>query len=170
MCAARSCADPTVAAHYRHTAFAFLTCFIFATHLPERLAPGHFDNIGKQQEAELCSLAGQNKHLPTQLQEAMPLAAVFDQLLSFLESFWLPPAGHSHQVFHVCGILGTHFQLEAILMDMSERQARLPATSLLQALAPMGTCMAVGLAVIAHCSAQLCRAPEPSHREKLHGQ
>lgn len=123
VCAARSCADPTVAAHYRHTAFAFLTCFIFATHLPERLAPGHFDYIG-----------------------------------------------HSHQVFHVCGILGTHFQLEAILMDMSERQARLPATSLLQALAPMGTCMAVGLAVIAHCSAQLCRAPEPSHREKLHGQ
>lgn len=82
-----------MAAHYRHTAFAFLTCFIFATHLPERLAPGHFDYIGKQQEAEFCSLAGQNKHLPTQLQEAMPLAAVFDQRLSFLESFWLPPQG-----------------------------------------------------------------------------
>ncbi|XP_021263060.1 membrane progestin receptor gamma [Numida meleagris] len=121
LCTAWSCADPTVAAHYRHTAFAFLTCFIFATHLPERLAPGHFDYIG-----------------------------------------------HSHQVFHVCGILGTHFQLEAILMDMSERQSRLPATSLLQALAPMGMCMAVGLAVIVRCCAQLRRAPEPLHWEKLH--
>ncbi|XP_050568958.1 membrane progestin receptor gamma isoform X3 [Cygnus atratus] len=126
LCAVRSCAEPAVALHYKHTAFAFLTCFIFATHLPERLAPGHFDYIG-----------------------------------------------HSHQVFHVCGILGTHFQMEAIMMDMSERHERLLATSLLpsalQTLVPMGTCMAIGLAVIGLSSASLCFMPEPGHKDKPHG-
>lgn len=57
LCAARSCAEPAVALHYKHTAFAFLTCFIFATHLPERLAPGHFDYIGECRQAELALLA-----------------------------------------------------------------------------------------------------------------
>ncbi|KFQ07104.1 Membrane progestin receptor gamma-B, partial [Leptosomus discolor] len=79
LCAAESCTEAAVLLHYKHTVFAFLTCFIFASHLPERLAPGHFDYIG-----------------------------------------------HSHQVFHVCGILGTHFQLEAITLDMAERRRRLP--------------------------------------------
>ncbi|XP_051580328.1 membrane progestin receptor gamma-A-like isoform X2 [Myxocyprinus asiaticus] len=32
--------------HYQHTALAALTSFLFATHLPERLAPGSFDYIG----------------------------------------------------------------------------------------------------------------------------
>lgn len=82
-------------------------------------------------------------------------------------------AGHSHQVFHVCGILGTHFQMEAIMMDMSERHERLLATSLLpsalQTLVPMGTCMAIGLAVIGLCSASLRFMPEPGHKDKPHG-
>lgn len=51
LCAVRGCAEPAVALHYKHTAFAFLTCFIFATHLPERLAPGHFDYIGECRQA-----------------------------------------------------------------------------------------------------------------------
>lgn len=33
--------------HYNHIALAFLTGFLFATHLPERLAPGSFDYIGE---------------------------------------------------------------------------------------------------------------------------
>uniref|UniRef100_A0A8B9G1L1 Membrane progestin receptor gamma n=1 Tax=Amazona collaria TaxID=241587 RepID=A0A8B9G1L1_9PSIT len=108
-----------------HTAFAFLTCFIFASHLPERLAPGHFDYIG-----------------------------------------------HSHQVFHVCGIIGTHFQMEAIMMDMAERHDWLLPSSLLpsslQTLGSMGICMAMNLAVIGLCSASLRFMPEPLQREKPH--
>lgn len=33
-----------------------------------------------------------------------------------------PSAGHSHQLFHVCGILGTHFQMKAIEQDMVTRR------------------------------------------------
>nr|XP_009917902.1 PREDICTED: membrane progestin receptor gamma [Haliaeetus albicilla] len=126
LCAAESCTEAAILVHYKHTIFAFLTCFIFASHLPERLAPGHFDYIG-----------------------------------------------HSHQVFHVCGIIGTHFQMEAIMMDMAERHNRLLPTSLLpsslQTLGSMGICMAVSLAVIGLCSMSLSFMPEPLHREKPHG-
>ncbi|XP_005511299.2 membrane progestin receptor gamma isoform X1 [Columba livia] len=126
MCAAQRCTDAAILLHYKHTALAFLTCFIFASHLPERLAPGHFDYIG-----------------------------------------------HSHQVFHVCGIIGTHFQLEAILTDMAERQGRLlppsPLPSALQTLGSMGVCAVVSLAVIGRCSLALHFLTEPLPREKPHG-
>ncbi|XP_061671351.1 membrane progestin receptor gamma-B-like isoform X4 [Syngnathoides biaculeatus] len=62
--------------HYTHIALAFLTGFLFATHLPERLAPGSFDYIG-----------------------------------------------HSHQLFHVFGVLGTQFQVMAIERDMLLRRS-----------------------------------------------
>uniref|UniRef100_A0A8C5N4S5 Progestin and adipoQ receptor family member 6 n=1 Tax=Leptobrachium leishanense TaxID=445787 RepID=A0A8C5N4S5_9ANUR len=61
--------------HIYHLIFALLTGFLFASHLPERLAPGRFDYFG-----------------------------------------------HSHQLFHVCAVLGTHFQLEAVLCDHSSRK------------------------------------------------
>ncbi|TRY55689.1 hypothetical protein DNTS_010271 [Danionella cerebrum] len=64
--------------HVQHTLLAFLTAFLFATHLPERLAPGRFDYIG-----------------------------------------------HSHQLFHVCAIIATHFQMKAIEVDMNLRQMQL---------------------------------------------
>ncbi|XP_036391644.1 membrane progestin receptor gamma-B isoform X1 [Megalops cyprinoides] len=81
VCTGEGCTDnETNALHYHHTVLAFLTAFLFATHLPERLAPGRFDYIG-----------------------------------------------HSHQLFHVCGIIGTHFQMQAIEMDMSLRRAWLLA-------------------------------------------
>ncbi|XP_009584425.1 PREDICTED: membrane progestin receptor gamma-B-like, partial [Fulmarus glacialis] len=126
LCAVESCTEAAILVHYKHTVFAFLTCFIFASHLPERLAPGHFDYIG-----------------------------------------------HSHQVFHVCGIISTHFQMEAIMMDMAEGHHRLLPTSLLpsslQTLGSMGICMAVSLAVIGLCSMSLRFMPEPLQREKPHG-
>ncbi|XP_075015791.1 membrane progestin receptor gamma [Calonectris borealis] len=126
LCAAESCTEAAILVHYKHTVFAFLTCFIFASHLPERLAPGHFDYIG-----------------------------------------------HSHQVFHVCGIISTHFQMEAIMMDMAERHRRPLPTSLppssLQTLGSMGICTAVSLAVIGLCSMSLRFMPEPLQREKPHG-
>uniref|UniRef100_A0A8C9RK85 Progestin and adipoQ receptor family member Va n=1 Tax=Scleropages formosus TaxID=113540 RepID=A0A8C9RK85_SCLFO len=30
--------------------------------------------------------------------------------------------GHSHQLFHICGIIGTHFQMEAVQLDMNVRR------------------------------------------------
>ncbi|KAJ0001704.1 hypothetical protein NQD34_001500 [Periophthalmus magnuspinnatus] len=62
--------------HMYQIALAFLTGFLFATHLPERLAPGSFDYIG-----------------------------------------------HSHQIFHVCAILGTHLQMQAVEQDMLVRRS-----------------------------------------------
>uniref|UniRef100_A0A3Q3VJ30 Progestin and adipoQ receptor family member VI n=1 Tax=Mola mola TaxID=94237 RepID=A0A3Q3VJ30_MOLML len=77
LCSGDGCTDnDTNILHYNHIALALLTGFLFATHLPERLAPGSFDYIG-----------------------------------------------HSHQLFHVCGILGTHFQMKAIEQDMVTRHA-----------------------------------------------
>ncbi|XP_036400164.1 membrane progestin receptor gamma-A-like [Megalops cyprinoides] len=81
VCTGEGCTDnETNTLHYRHTALAFFTAFLFITHLPERLAPGCFDYIG-----------------------------------------------HSHQLFHVCGIIGTQFQMEAIEQDMVVRRAWLLA-------------------------------------------
>ncbi|KAL7878789.1 hypothetical protein AOLI_G00097630 [Acnodon oligacanthus] len=47
VCAGGGCTvNEATAVHYQHTALALLTGFLFATHLPERLAPGSFDYIG----------------------------------------------------------------------------------------------------------------------------
>ncbi|XP_042172949.1 membrane progestin receptor gamma-B-like isoform X2 [Oncorhynchus tshawytscha] len=84
LCVGEGCTDnDTNALHHTHIALAFLTAFLFATHLPERLAPGSFDYIG-----------------------------------------------HSHQLFHVFGIIGTHFQMEAIEQDMVTRRPWLLTYSL----------------------------------------
>ncbi|XP_010079706.1 PREDICTED: membrane progestin receptor gamma-B-like, partial [Pterocles gutturalis] len=132
LCAVQSCTEAAVPVHYKHTVFAFLTCFIFASHLPERLSPGH-------------------------LYRAFGVVA-----------------GHSHQVFHVCGILGTYFQLEAITVDMAERRGHLLSPSSppspLQTLGSMGIGVATSLAVIGLCAASLRFMPEPLQREKPHGQ
>uniref|UniRef100_A0A8D0HBD1 Progestin and adipoQ receptor family member 5 n=1 Tax=Sphenodon punctatus TaxID=8508 RepID=A0A8D0HBD1_SPHPU len=119
----KSCTEEVIPIHYRHTVFAFLTCFIFATHLPERLAPGRFDYIG-----------------------------------------------HSHQLFHVCGIIGTHFQMEAIIMDMTERHDRLlvslPALSFSQTAGSLMICMVLSLSIIGVFSVTLYSMPKFSKREK----
>lgn len=47
MCAGEGCTvNEANAVHYQHTSLAVFTGFLFATHLPERLAPGSFDYIG----------------------------------------------------------------------------------------------------------------------------
>ncbi|XP_054627515.1 membrane progestin receptor gamma-B [Dunckerocampus dactyliophorus] len=84
LCVGEGCTDNhTNILHYKHIALAFLTGFLFTTHLPERLAPGSFDYIG-----------------------------------------------HSHQLFHVFGILGTHFQMTALEQDMATRRSWLVDHSL----------------------------------------
>ncbi|XP_043935120.1 membrane progestin receptor delta-like [Protopterus annectens] len=53
--------------------------------------------------------------------------------------------GHSHQLFHVCAIVGTHFQMEAILTDMSSRQPWLLTNTSLPSF--LGT-VAVGMTAV----------------------
>ncbi|XP_048381459.1 membrane progestin receptor delta isoform X1 [Stegostoma tigrinum] len=103
LCWGEDCShNDAVPTHYHHLVFAFLTCFLFASHLPERLAPGCFDYIG-----------------------------------------------HSHQLFHICAIMGTHFQLEAIVLDMSCRHAWLLAHTPLPSLG--GTLGVVLVSVVLNC-------------------
>ncbi|RLV92599.1 hypothetical protein DV515_00013702 [Chloebia gouldiae] len=56
--------------------------------------------------------------------------------------------GHSHQVFHICGILGTLFQLEAVSVDMVERRGRLPLPSSLETFGSLGMGAAASLAIL----------------------
>ncbi|NXR28418.1 MPRGB protein, partial [Cinclus mexicanus] len=70
--------------------------------------------------------------------------------------------GHSHQVFHVCGILGTLFQLEAISMDMAERRGRFPLPSSLKTFGSLGMGAAASLAILGICFHSL--RPEPLSR------
>ncbi|XP_041274632.1 membrane progestin receptor gamma [Onychostruthus taczanowskii] len=74
--------------------------------------------------------------------------------------------GHSHQVFHICGILGTLFQLEAISTDMAERRGRLPLPSSLETFGSLGMGAAASLAILGVCFRSL--RPEPPSREKSH--
>uniref|UniRef100_A0AAY5JVQ4 Progestin and adipoQ receptor family member VI n=1 Tax=Esox lucius TaxID=8010 RepID=A0AAY5JVQ4_ESOLU len=98
-CGGSCCHSEALSSHCYHLLFAFLTCFLFASHLPERLAPGRFDYFG-----------------------------------------------HSHQLFHICAVVGTHFQMEAVLADMTSRRTWL----ITQAAVPsfLGTLGALALGVI----------------------
>uniref|UniRef100_A0A8D3DPC0 Progestin and adipoQ receptor family member VI n=1 Tax=Scophthalmus maximus TaxID=52904 RepID=A0A8D3DPC0_SCOMX len=81
LCCGGSCSPSSaLSSHCYHLLFAFLTCFLFTAHLPERLAPGRFDYFG-----------------------------------------------HSHQLFHVSAVVGTHFQMEGVIADMAARRAWLLA-------------------------------------------
>ncbi|XP_053347375.1 membrane progestin receptor gamma-B isoform X1 [Clarias gariepinus] len=95
--------------HVHHIILAFLTGFLFATHLPERLAPGRFDLIG-----------------------------------------------HSHQLFHVCGITATHFQMQALEMDMTLRRKWLhvnaPAVTFGGTLGASMVSIMIGLGIIYYFS------------------
>ncbi|XP_053574467.1 membrane progestin receptor gamma isoform X2 [Bombina bombina] len=106
LCSGSGCTqNASIIIHKWHTIFAFLTAFLFSTHLPERLAPGHFDYVG-----------------------------------------------HSHQLFHVCAVLGTYFQLEALIKDMTLRRDWLlessPVPSFSSTLGAWSTGMAISLLVI----------------------
>uniref|UniRef100_A0A8D2LQE1 Progestin and adipoQ receptor family member 5 n=2 Tax=Varanus komodoensis TaxID=61221 RepID=A0A8D2LQE1_VARKO len=121
LCTVRGCSEKAISMHYMHTAFAWLTCFLFVTHLPERLAPGRFDFIG-----------------------------------------------HSHQLFHICGIIGTRFQMEALLVDMTERREQLlpymPAPNFSQTIGPVLASTVVSLIIIAAFSMTLYTMPKFSRR------
>ncbi|KAM5160452.1 membrane progestin receptor delta isoform 6-T7 [Callospermophilus lateralis] len=71
--------------------------------------------------------------------------------------------GHSHQLFHICAVLGTHFQLEAVLADMGSRRTWLatqePPLGLQGTVATLGLAVAGNLFIIAAFTASLLRAP-----------
>nr|XP_020461500.1 membrane progestin receptor gamma [Monopterus albus] len=126
LCVGQGCTDnDAIILHYNHIALAFLTGFLFATHLPERLAPGSFDYIG-----------------------------------------------HSHQLFHVCSILGTHFQLKAVEQDMVTRRPWLLAHSVpitfSNSLGLALLCVVVNLTIIILYSLPLLSAPV-GQKNKKHG-
>ncbi|CAG5859319.1 unnamed protein product [Menidia menidia] len=124
LCAGEGCTDNDAnILHYNHISLAFLTGFLFATHLPERLAPGSFDYIG-----------------------------------------------HSHQLFHVCAILGTHFQMKALEQDMATRRPWLASNSIpisfANSLGPALLCVVVNLIIIALFSIPLISAPACQERKQ----
>ncbi|XP_058862021.1 membrane progestin receptor delta-like isoform X2 [Acipenser ruthenus] len=121
VCSGEGCThNEAVSSHCYHLIFAFLTCFLFASHLPERLAPGRFDYIG-----------------------------------------------HSHQLFHICAVVGTHFQMEAILADMSSRRgwlaAHTPMPSFLGSVGAVSIGVVLNLAIIGLFSATLLWTPSTAH-------
>ncbi|XP_046885097.1 membrane progestin receptor delta isoform X2 [Hypomesus transpacificus] len=99
LCCGGNCShSDALSSHCYHLLFAVLTCFLFASHLPERLAPGRFDYFG-----------------------------------------------HSHQLFHICAVVGTHFQMEAVLADMTSRSAWLIAQGALPSFLGTVGALALGL-------------------------
>ncbi|XP_076006335.1 membrane progestin receptor delta [Genypterus blacodes] len=98
LCLGGSCGSSEAYLCY-HLLFAFLTCFLFTAHLPERLAPGRFDYFG-----------------------------------------------HSHQLFHISAVMGTHYQMEGLLADMASRRAWLLAHGAMPSF--LGTIGALVLSVL----------------------
>ncbi|KAF5925307.1 hypothetical protein HPG69_001751 [Diceros bicornis minor] len=100
-------------------------------------------------------------------------------LASFFYSAHLPErlapgrfdyVGHSHQLFHVCVILATHVQMEAILLDKTLRKEWLLANSrplsFPQIAGAILLCLVFSLSNIIYFSAALYRIPEPELRKK----
>ncbi|XP_072807251.1 membrane progestin receptor gamma isoform X2 [Vicugna pacos] len=78
--------------------------------------------------------------------------------------------GHSHQLFHVCAVLATHMQMEAVLLDKTLRKEWLLANSrplLLPHIAgAVLLCLVCSLSNIVYFSAALYRIPEPESLKK----
>uniref|UniRef100_A0A673KAG3 Progestin and adipoQ receptor family member Vb n=1 Tax=Sinocyclocheilus rhinocerous TaxID=307959 RepID=A0A673KAG3_9TELE len=127
LCVGEGCTDNEAnSIHVHHTLFAFLTGFLFATHLPERLAPGHFDYIG-----------------------------------------------HSHQLVHVCAIIGTHFQMKAIEADMVLRQSQLlvtaPPITFNNTVGSSLVCVCISLGIICLYSLPLLYGSSETHSASAKG-
>ncbi|KAM5170772.1 membrane progestin receptor gamma isoform 2-T2 [Mantella aurantiaca] len=124
LCSGEDCThNAAQALHFWHTAFAFLTGFLFATHLPERLAPGCFDYVG-----------------------------------------------HSHQLFHVFGIMGTYFQMEVLILDMNLRRTWLldngPVPTISHTIGAWCLAMTISILIIGVFSWALYWKPNPSKKNR----
>ncbi|KAM6995435.1 membrane progestin receptor delta [Tautogolabrus adspersus] len=126
LCCGGSCSpSDALSSHCYHLLFAFLTCFLFTAHLPERLAPGRFDYFG-----------------------------------------------HSHQLFHVSAVVGTHFQMEGVIADMMSRRAWLVAhgatPSFLGTIGALVVSLVLNLGIIGIFSAPLLWKPCHSNSNQPH--
>lgn len=74
-----------------------------------------------------------------------------------------PSAGHSHQLFHVCAILGTHFQMQAMEQDMVTRRSWLTSNSIpitfANSVGAALLCVVLNLIIIALYSLPLLSVP-----------
>lgn len=74
--------------------------------------------------------------------------------------------GHSHQLFHICAVVGTHFQMEAVLTDMSSRKEWLmshsASPSFLGTLGALALGVLLNLGIIGIFSVGLPRTPHQS--------
>ncbi|XP_013925318.1 PREDICTED: progestin and adipoQ receptor family member 6 [Thamnophis sirtalis] len=70
---------------------------------------------------------------------------------------------HSHQLFHICAVVGTHFQLEAILGDLNSRRtwlsAHTPPGMFTHTFAILGATMLGNLALFSAFAMALFRLP-----------
>ncbi|XP_028678239.1 membrane progestin receptor gamma-B-like isoform X3 [Erpetoichthys calabaricus] len=89
--------------------------------------PYLFDNIPIFYRIFLCSGEGCTDNETNALHYRHIMLAF---LTAFLFVMHLPErlapgcfdyVGHSHQLFHMCAVIGTHFQMEAVIMDMNLR-------------------------------------------------
>lgn len=90
--------------------------------------------------------------------------------LLILVAFCVLAVGHSHQLFHVCVILATHLQMEAILLDKNLRKEWILANSRTlsfpQIAGAILLCLIFSLSNIIYFSAALYRIPEPELHKK----
>ena len=78
--------------------------------------------------------------------------SVFLSLLPFIllssisvSVFSFSQTGSSHQLFHICAVVGTHFQMEAVLADMTSRSAWLTAQGAIPSFRGTVGALALGL-------------------------
>ncbi|XP_036046114.1 membrane progestin receptor delta isoform X3 [Onychomys torridus] len=136
------------------------------------LYPFLFDNLPLFYRLQLCWGRAHSCG-----QEALSASHVYHLLCALLTGFLfaarlperLAPGrfdyiGHSHQLFHICAVLGTHFQLEAVLVDMGSRRAWLamqePSLGLEATMATLSLAVTGNLLIIAAFTASLPRIPE----------
>lgn len=81
-----------------------------------------------------------------------------------------PPAGHSHQLFHVCAVVGTHFQIEAIQQEMVTRRPWLLQHSIPitfgSSVCAMLLCLLVNLLIIILYSLPLLKANQAQEKKR----
>ena len=104
-CEEEDCSSEALRLHRQQFILAFITSFIYATHIPECFAPGRFDIFG-----------------------------------------------HSHQLFHVMGVITTYRQMQALVSDLGHRRAFLLAAigmpTLGGTLALLGTLVFINLIIV----------------------
>lgn len=81
-------------------------------------------------------------------------------------------SGHSHQLFHICAVIGTHFQMKALIKDMTLRQAWLalhaPLPSFMDTIGAISLALLLNLLIIALFSLGLYWKPKTPEVKSQH--